>query len=199
MRILVGCECSQTVTAAFRAAGHDAFSCDLVDSYGDYPQYHIKGDLQEVYNWVMPDLFIAHPPCTYLSRAGIGSLCVHGEIDMLRYEKGILARDFFLWCLNRPAQMVCVENPVPIRRFQLPKPTQIIQPYYYGDPYTKKTCLWLKGLPPLQMTCPVRPSASWTAIHSSQRIRSKTFNGVAAAMVKFWGGDLDGLQYSFGL
>ena len=162
MRVLVGCECSQTITAAFRAAGHDAFSCDLAPAYGDLPQYHIQGDLREVYSFVNPELFIAHPPCTYLSRAGLFCLVdSSGSIkDWVRYENGLLARDFFLWCLSRPAPMVCIENPVPIRRYDLPEPSQIVQPWYFGDPYTKQTCLWLRGLPELPMTKPVRPSAA---------------------------------------
>lgn len=201
MRVLVGCECSQTVTSAFRLAGHEAYSCDISPCYGSMPQYHIQDDLRVVYDRIKPDLFIAHPPCTYLSRAGLCCLVNgSGQIkDWLRWENGLLARDFFLWCLSRPAPMVCVENPVPIRRFGLPRPTQIIEPYFFGDPYTKETCLWLRGLPPLQMSNLVRPVASWTAIHKSQKIRSKTFDGVAAAMVAAWSGDLVGLQYEMGV
>ena len=196
MRVLVGCECSSTVTAAFRKKGCEAFSCDIQPCYGDLPEYHLQGDLREVYNYVKPDLFIAHPPCTYLSRAGLCCLIKYGEMDMLRYEQGLIARDFFLWCLYRPAQMVCIENPVPIKRYQLPKPTQIIQPYYFGEPYTKQTCLWLRGLPELCFTHLVLPVASWTAVHKSPRIRSKTFQGVADAMAASWSGDLVGLQYT---
>ena len=149
MRVLVGCECSQTVVAAFRRLGVEAFSCDLAKSYGDYPEYHFQGDLREVYSFVNPDLFIAHPPCTFLSRAGLNRLVdSSGKIkDWVRYEKGLLARDFFLWCLSRPAKMLCVENPVPIRRFGLPVPSQYIEPFYFGDPYSKHTALWLRGLP----------------------------------------------------
>lgn len=198
MRVLVGCEASSTVTAAFRAKGHEAFSCDISPCYGSLPEYHIQGDLREVYSYVKPDLFIAHPPCTFLSRAGICFLCNKGGSikDYLRYEKGLLARDFFIWCLSRPASMVAVENPVPIRLFQLPKPTQIVQPYYFGEPYSKKTCLWLKGLPPLIWSCLLSPGESWTKIYKSPRIRSKTFSGIAQAMADCWGGDLVGLQYS---
>lgn len=190
MRVLVGCECSQVIMSAFRAAGHDAFSCDLVPAYGDLPQYHLQGDLREVYDFVKPDLFIAHPPCTYLSKAA-GSLLFnskHEIADIVRYEQGLLARDFFLWCLSRPAPMICVENPVPFKVFQLPKYTQIIQPFYFGDPYYKTTCLWLRGLPPLCQSDVVRPVGCWvmTGSHSSKR-RSQSFRGVAAAMVHAWG------------
>lgn len=190
MRVLVGCECSQVVTSAFRFAGHEAFSCDLVPSYGSLPEYHFTGDLREVYDFVNPDLFIAHPPCTYLSHAGLCRLVdSSGQIkDWLRYENGLLARDFFLWCLSRPAKMVCVENPIPMRRFGLPVPSQLVEPWYFGEPYTKITCLWLRGLPELPMTCPVRPVGSWTDVHRSPRLRSQTFEGLASAMVEFWGG-----------
>lgn len=193
MLVLVGCECSSTVTAAFRRLGVEAFSCDLAPCYGDLPEYHFQGDLRDIYYKLNPDLLIAHPPCTYLSRAGLGCL-LSGGFDWLRWEQGLLARDFFLWCLSRPC-LVCVENPVPIKRYQLPKPSQVVQPWFFGDPYTKQTCLWLRGLPPLEMTDPVKPFASWTCIHKSPRIRSKTFPGLASAMASAWSGDLIGLQY----
>lgn len=199
MRVLVGCECSQTVTAAFREKGHDAFSCDISPSYGDYPEFHLQGDLHEVYDYVKPDLFIAHPPCTYLSKAGSVRLFSSDSRikDYDRFQRGLAARDFFLWCLSRSAPMVCVENPIPLHVFCLPRPTQIIQPYYFGDRYSKATCLWLKGLPELPILDFVKPVGSWTALHKSPRIRSKTFPGVARAMADTWGsGDLVGLQYS---
>lgn len=190
MRVLVGCECSQTVAGAFLRAGHDAYSCDISPAYGSYPDRHLQGDLRDIYAKVNPDLFIAHPPCTYLSRAGLGRLVPGGCLDWLRYERGLLARDFFLWCLSRPAPMICVENPVPIARFGLPPATQYIEPYYFGEPFSKKTGLWLVGLPELRPSEVVVPGASWTAVHFSQRIRSKTFDGVAAAMVDQWGGSV---------
>lgn len=201
MRVLVGCECSSTVTGAFRDLGIEAYSCDIQKCYGQLPEYHIQGDLREVYDQIKPDLFIAHPPCTYLSRAGLNRLVdSSGKIkDWLRWEKGLLARDFFLWCLSRPAAFVCIENPVSIRRYGLPAPSQIIQPWYFGDPFTKQTCLWLRGLPLLEQTSPVRPGASWTAVHWSPRIRSRTFSGIARAMAAAWSGDLVGYQYTLGV
>lgn len=144
MKVLVGCECSQVVMSAFRAAGHEAFSCDLQPAYGDFPQFHFQADLKEVYSYINPDLFIAHPPCTFLSKAA-GHILFnkdHSIKDYIRFEKGFLARDFFLWCLSRPAPMVCVENPIPFKVFELPKPSQLIQPFYYGHPYRKATYLW---------------------------------------------------------
>lgn len=197
MRVLVGCECSSTVTSAFRAKGVEAFSCDIQPCYGNLPEYHIQGDLREVYNYINPDLFIAHPPCTYLTAASSTSLYPKpGCIDMLRYEHGILARDFFLWCLSRPAPMICVENPRPCRVFKLPKPSQVVHPFYFGEPFYKRTYLWLKGLPTLSWSDLVKPTGYWTALHSSPKIRSKTFSGIAAAMADCWSGDLVGLQYS---
>lgn len=197
MRVLVGCECSSTVTSAFRAKGVEAFSCDIQPCYGNLPEYHIQGDLREVYNYINPDLFIAHPPCTFLSSAGYCRLYPSsGCMDMLRYEKGLIARDFFLWCLSRPAAMVCVENPQPMTEFKLPLPSQVIQPFYFGEPYYKRTFLWLRNLPPLVWSSLVRPVAHWTHVHKSSKVRSKTFPGIAAAMADCWSGDLVGLQYS---
>lgn len=189
MRVLVGCECSSVVTSAFRSAGHEAFSCDLVSCYGDLPEFHFQGDLHQVYDFVNPDLFICHPPCTFLSDAGACRLYSRpGSINHDRYEKGLAARDFFFWCWSRPAKMVCIENPVPLSIFRLPSPSQIIQPFYFGDPYSKMTFLWLRGLPFLSATSLVRPVSSWTAVHRSSRIRSQTFRGIASAMASQWGG-----------
>lgn len=203
MRVLVGCECSQVVVSAFRFIGHDAFSCDLQPCHGDFPEYHFQGDLRDVYNYVRPDLFIAHPPCTYLSRAGLCRLVLpDGSVDPVRYDLGVQARSFFNWCLSRPAPMVCVENPVPIKRYGLPAPSQIIEPWQFGEMYTKCTCLWLRGLPPLPLSvvrCPPGVQ-SWVMAHRSQYMRSRTFPGVADAMAHAWGSsELVGLQYSLGL
>lgn len=188
MRVLVGCECSQVVTSAFLAVGCDAWSCDIQPSYGLYPERHIQGDLREVYQKINPDLFIAHPPCTYLSNAGVCRTFPKSGVDWLRYEKGLHARDFFLWCLSRPAPMICVENPVPMGAFGLPSPTQYIEPYEYGHPYTKHTGLWLVGLPalfPIDIVEPV--CGQWVNASRSQRGRSETFSGVAHAMAYQWG------------
>ena len=198
MLVLVGCECSQIVTAAFIAAGHDAYSCDLEPSYGAYPERHFQGDIKEVYELVKPDLFICHPPCTYLSNVGTPLVFRRGgEIkDFVRYEKGLFARDLFLWALSRPCDMVAVENPIPMKCWGLPKPTQYIEPYLFGDPYTKHTGLWLRGLPALVATDIVKPIGSWTHIHYSPRIRSQTFRGIAKAMAAQWiGKNAPGYQF----
>ena len=205
MRVLVGCECSGVVSAAFRALGHEAYSCDIQPYYGasEYGRmHHIQRDIREVYDYIKPDLFICHPPCTYLSNAGACRLFPQkGTMDPERYNFGVAGAQFFEWCLNRPAPMICIENPIPSRVFKLPKPTQIIQPYFFGEPYSKATCLWLRGLPPLQQTNLVRTvKGQWVFVHRSKRLRSQTFDGVALAMADAWGrGDLEGLQYTFGL
>lgn len=199
VRVLVGCECSSTVTKAFRNKGIEAFSCDIQDCYGDLPEYHIKGDLREVFYSVKPDLLIAHPPCTYLAKSSAVRLygSDHQIKDMRRYEQGILARDFFLWCLSRRC-LVAVENPNPLRVYELPKWDQIIEPYYFGEYYSKRTFLWLRGLPPLKFTKIVRPRAQWVMSTRNQDKRSKTFDGIASAMADCWSGDLDGLQLDGG-
>lgn len=188
MRVLVGCECSQTVTVAFRARGIECFSCDLAPSYGDLPQFHFQGDIRDVFDFVKPDLFIAHPPCTYLSKVGSPHLFNpnHSIKNYERYLLGLQAAEFWRWCYDRPC-FVAVENPIPIKLFKLPRPDQIIQPFYFGDPYIKCTFLWLRGLPPLNPNCFVEPVASWTNIHKSAKLRSKTFPGIAAAMAEQWG------------
>ena len=197
MTVLVGCECSQRVALAFRDAGHIAYSCDIQPAYGGAPGIHIKGDIREVFDKVKPDLFIAHPPCTFLSNAGACRMFSGGSVNKERYNKMQDAVKLFMWCLNAPAPLVCVENPIPLGIAGLPKATQIIEPYMFGDPYTKKTCLWLRGgLPELAPTYYVKPVGSWTDVHRSQRIRSETFPGIAKAMAEQWGAEvLENYQY----
>lgn len=148
------------------------------------------------------DMIIAHPPCTYLSNAGARHLYKGHVLNQERYQQGLKAKEFFLKLLNADCDKVCVENPVPSRVYELPKYTQIIQPYEYGHPYTKRTCLWLKGLPPLRPTDVVEPVATWCPSGSYShkhgerhkgmfttdraRNRSKTFSGIAAAMANQW-------------
>lgn len=218
MKVLVFCEESQTVCKAFRQRGHEAFSADIKPCSGGHPEWHIQGDgsfllngrcvfytsdgvlhtIVEDSKW---DLLICHPPCTYLSKAGA---CVlfdfYGKIkNQQRYEKGLAARQFFYMCLNADCPRICVENPVPIGIFSLPAYQQIIEPYYFGDPYTKKTLLWLKGLPELIFSHSLSDYdsvSSWCAIHLSASLRSKTFQGVADAMASQWTEDAKPLQIS---
>lgn len=211
LKVLVACEESQRVCAAFRQLGHEAYSCDIQEPSGGHPEWHILGDVLAVLNpydtghtdgilfntmngaehfvkkW---DMIIAHPPCTYLSNAGATRLFPKGQLNEERYQQGLKAKEFFMYFLNADCEHIAVENPIPTRIFGLPKYTQIIQPYEYGHPYTKKTCLWLKGLPKLQPTNKVEPICSWvstgrtTGICHSAKERSKTFPGIAKAIAE---------------
>lgn len=215
-KILIACEESQTICTAFRLNGFEAYSCDILEPSGGHPEWHILCDAlialrggtvttmdgkdHYVGKW---DLLIAHPPCTYLSNAGARHLWKGHVLQPDRVMLGIQARDLFLrfWWADIP--FICVENPVPSKLFCLPPCTQSIQPYQFGHPYTKKTLLWLKGLPPLVPTCVLDPVATWCpsgsysynhcekykGMFTSDRAknRAKTFSGVAAAMVDQWG------------
>ena len=212
MRVLVACEESQTVCIELRRLGHEAWSCDLQPCSGGHPEWHIQGDaIPLIYEggW---DMIIAHPPCTYLSNLGakhmykgVERVTVQNDTYRLmneeRVKKGIQARDFFLKCLNAPCERVAVENPVPSALWQLPRPSQMIQPWFFGDPYKKKTYLWLRGLPPLMYTEVCEPEHLWVdGGHAKQtkmkthgfrdpKKRSKTFAGIARAMALQWAGD----------
>lgn len=185
MRVLVACEYSGKVRGAFRAQGHDAWSCDLLPA-DDNSQYHIQGDCRSVITegW---DLIIMHPPCTALAVSGnrwYGRGCEkHSE----RLEA--IAWTVELWELARQhSPRVCMENPVGV----LPmKPTQYIQPWQFGHGETKKTGLWLHGLAPLEATDVVegREQRIWRMAPSADRWkkRSETFSGIAEAMAQQWG------------
>lgn len=218
MQVLVACEESQRVCMAFREKGHEAYSCDIIDCSGGRPEWHIKQDVIPLLNghcefitcdgktheiensW---DLLIAHPPCTYLSNAGARHLWKGHELQADRVMLGIQSRDLFMQFLWSSIPLICVENPVPSKVFCLSQYTQSIQPYMFGHPYTKKTCLWLKGLPPLKSTNIVKPVATWCPSgsyshkHGEQhkgmfttdraKNRAKTFPGIANAMAEQWG------------
>lgn len=166
MKVLVACEESQAVCIAFRKLGHEAYSCDTQECSGGHPEWHIKGDVLPLINGNKPfitmdgdlhaivgtwDLLIAFPPCTYLTNAGSVRLRVKGEINKERMAKAIEAKAFFMRFLEADCQKICVENPTPGKIHQLPQYTQAIQPWWFGHPYTKRTCLWLKNLPPLPL------------------------------------------------
>ena len=200
MKILIACEESQRLCIGFRAFGHDAYSCDIKPCSGGFPQWHIQDDALNLlkFKW---DIIIAHPPCTYLSNAGACRLYPQkGILDYSRYELGLAAKKFFMEFYNCSCSRVCIENPLPSKIFNLPSPTQIIQPYYFGDHFSKKTLLWLRGLPPLAFTNIVshRPfiacgTSRYKGIKEKAGIvrsaadRSKTFSGIALAMVNQWG------------
>lgn len=166
MKVLVACEESQAVCIAFRKLGHEAYSCDTQECSGGHPEWHIKGDVLPLINGNKPfitmdgdlhaivgtwDLLIAFPPCTYLTNAGSVRLRVKGEINKERMAKAVEAKAFFMKFLEADCQKICVENPTPGKIHQLPQYTQAIQPWWFGHPYTKRTCLWLKNLPPLPL------------------------------------------------
>lgn len=202
MKVLIACEYSGIVREEFRKLGHDVWSCDILDT--EIPGNHFKGDVLDHLNkdW---DLIIAHPPCTYLSNAGACRLYPEkGKLDMERYEKGLIAKDFFMKFYNHSCTKIAIENPVSSRIFELPKYSQEIQPYEFGHPYTKKTRLWLKGLPKLKPTNIIDKSEVKTFIESGtsrykntnknknryvargSKDRSKFWSGIAQAMAQQW-------------
>ena len=209
MKVLVACEESQTVCKAFRERGHEAYSCDIQEPSGGHPEWHIHGDAiaaldggvittmdgkqHDVGKW---DLLIAHPPCTYLSNAGARFLYPKGVLNEDRLKLGLAAKDFFMAFYNVDCEKICIENPTPSRVYELPKYTQVIQPWMFGHPVQKRTCLWLKGLEPLKPTELVEQRQSskvpgnWfnKGGKERQKNRAKTFPGIAAAMAEQWGG-----------
>ena len=186
-KVLIACERSQIVCSAFRAFGVEAYSCDILPSYGLHPEWHIQDDAINVAYSGEWSLMIAHPPCTYLSNAGNSYLYLpDGSLSESRLAAMAAARDFFLSLFYAPIPRVCLENPKPNGRACLPPCSQVIQPYYFGDPYSKYTMLWLRGLPGLMATCICPEFTSWTSIHSSSTVRSRTFPGIASAMASQW-------------
>ena len=173
MKVLVACECSQTVCKEFRTIGHEAYSCDIEEQYGGHPEWHIKGDCLEIlrgrqmfktedgsaHNVDKWDLIIAHPPCTYLSNAATRSHSTkRNTIEQIneRTAKRIQAQEFFMKFANANCERVAIENPVGVMNIVYRKPDQIIEPYQFAESkddtenyLTKRTCLWLKGLEPL--------------------------------------------------
>jgi len=152
MRILVACEESQAVTKELRLLGHEAYSCDTQECSGGHPEWHKQQDVTELLKqkW---DMIIAFPPCTFISNAGACRLYPKkGELNQERFEKGLEAKKFFMQFYNADCEKIVIENPVPSTVYGLPKRSQIIQPYEHGHPFSKKTCLWIKGLPLLKPT-----------------------------------------------
>lgn len=206
MRVLAACEESQAVTIELRALGHEAYSCDLVECSGGHPEWHIQCDAIQLLKmrW---DMIIAFPPCTYMTRASAVRMRVKGEIQSERYEKAMAAKEFFLRFYNTDCPRICIENPTPMRLVGLPPCSQVIQPWQFGHPYTKRTCLWLKGLPPLMYTEIVAADQITPWVNGGckdsrgnyrrfqgrnerdPRARSKTFPGIAKAMAQQWAGE----------
>ena len=214
MRVLVACEESQEVCKAFREKGHEAYSCDIQECSGGYPQWHIQCDVTKILDedW---DIIIAFPPCTHLAVSGARHFEQKREDG--RQKEAI---EFFMKFYNAKCDKISIENPVGIisgdyipkwfpelaECYNLPiKPTQIIQPYMFGHPCKKTTCLWLKGLEPLKPTEIVEPELVSYICKSGKKVtfskhmvkgfkssdrakvRSKTFTGVARAMAEQWG------------
>ncbi len=194
MKVLIACEESQVVCKAFRAKGHEAYSCDIIDCSGGHPEWHIKGDVRKVLDdrW---NLIIAHPPCTYLSNAGARFLYPKGVLNTDRMSLGLEGRDLFMAIWTAPVKKLCIENPIPSRVYELPEKSQVIEPYFFGHPFKKKTYLWTKGLPMLEATDLLdKPESTKVAGNwfnkggkDRQKNRSKTFQGIADAMADQWG------------
>lgn len=200
MKILVACEFSGIVREAFRKKGHDAWSCDFLDT--EIPGNHIKGDVLEILDdgW---DLMIAHPPCTYLSYVGTRHWNKPGRAEL---RQG--AMQLFMKFVDAPIERICVENPLGYPSQAYRQPDQTIHPYYFGDEYQKRTCLWLKNLPTLtyqlyddmfgKRTATDKPkpiyflkttgkAIHWTEAVKGGKKRSKSWTGIADAMAEQWG------------
>lgn len=230
MKILVACEESQAVTIELRKLGHEAYSCDIEPCSGGHPEWHIQQDVLPLLNgdctfmtqdvadgmeritdnhWIRGkwDMLIAFPPCTYLSNAGACRLYPQkGVLNQERYLKGLQAKEFFMKFYNATCDKIAIENPVSSKVFEMPMYSQEIQPHqFYGKehPYTKKTRLWLKGLPllvPAESVAPIGPyipagtgRKDKTKYGAAKRgddakNRSKTFPGIAKAMAEQWAG-----------
>lgn len=225
MKVLIACEESQTVCKAFREIGHEAYSCDIQEPSGGHPEWHILGDALEairggqittmdgirhdIGQW---DMLIAHPPCTYLSNAATRAFSLRvteAEKVVERWKNRAYGAVFFMNFALANIEKVCVENPVGFMNTAYRKANQIIDPYMFAESVddkenyvTKRTCLWLKGLPPLKGTGLPKPDNAalfgrsprgkaycWNETFSrSGKVRSKTFPGIAKAMAEQWGG-----------
>lgn len=200
VKILVACEESQAVTIELRRLGHEAYSCDIIECSGGHPEWHLQQDVTPLLKdpW---DMIVAFPPCTHLAVSGAR----HFEQKRKdgRQQQGI---DFFMMFANADCPRIAIENPVGIMSSVWRKPDQIIQPYHFGDPHKKTTCLWLKGLPKLTATKIVEPTLVQYTCNNGKvvtfdefmvrgfkgdraKARSKTFPGIARAMAEQWAGD----------
>lgn len=195
--ILVACEESQAVTKELRILGHDAYSCDILPCSGGHPEWHLQRDVTQLLSesW---DMIIAFPPCTHLATSG-ARWFKQKQLDG-RQQQGI---DFFMQFVNADCERVAIENPVGVMSTKYRKPDQIIQPWMFGDPFQKSTCLWLKNLPQLTPTDVVEKGEFKTWVDKNGKIkrqsvwsyqasgnghkRSKTFPGIAKAMATQWG------------
>lgn len=222
MKILVACEESQAVTKELRRLGHEAYSCDVIPCSGGHPEWHIQGDCLPLLNGRVSfvtcdgerhdvdgkwDMILAFPPCTKTTNAGARHLFAGGKLNIKRYYDGLCGKALFMAIRAADCDRIAVENPTPSAVFDYPKPTQSIQPYEYGHEATKRTCLWLKGLPPLTPTNIVNKpiyrefkqangkvrKTCWEMEQNGgkerAKNRSKTFPGIAKAMAEQWAGE----------
>lgn len=189
MKVLVACEESQTLTNLLRSHDINAYSCDLKPCSGGHPEYHIQGDVRPLLrqHW---DAVIAHPPCTYLSYSAVRYWNSPGRAELRQ-----AALDFFIACYNANSDFVAVENPCGYANTAFMPATQTIHPYYFGDPFKKRTCLWLRGFSPLVPSHHLNPSdcPSWVfqsyagkGCRDRAEFRSKSFPGIANAMWLQW-------------
>lgn len=196
MRILIGCEESQVVCKAFRDKGHEAYSCDLIETSGSNPEWHLKMDVFEAIALKDWDMGVFFPTCTYLTisankwykdqpKRESGTL-----VGAERREARGAAIDFFMKLMNAPIERIAIENPIGVMSSQYRKPDQVIQPWMFGHGETKATCLWLRNLPLLLPTL-INPNRE-QRIHKlppskdRSKLRSKTFQGIADAMAHQW-------------
>lgn len=227
LNVLVACEESQAICKEFRKLGHNAYSCDLLDCSGGHPEWHFKcdcldvianggGELQNGAVYFTPqrkwDLMIAHPPCTFLTVSGNRWFNVerYGDAALQRFRDRELGAKFFMDLYNAPVDHVAIENPIGVMSTLFRKPDQTIHPWMFGDNFTKNTCLWLRGLPPLKVEITEAPEMQykeWTdkngrkkrqnlwyyeaflnckTKEERQKIRSKTFPGIARAIAQQW-------------
>jgi len=205
LQVLIAFEESQTVCKAFRELGHEAYSNDLQECSGGHPEWHLQMDALEAIKSRKWDLIIAHPPCTYLTVTGNRWFNEerYGEKAIQRHKDREKSINLFMAVVNSDCKYIAIENPVGIISTVWRKSDQIINPYEFGDPFEKKTCLWLKGLPKLRATNIVEPPPrvkfasgksmpTWYAdafkLPKKERakLRSKTFDGIANAMAAQW-------------
>ena len=226
MKILVACEESQAVTIEMRKLGHEAYSCDIIECSGGHPEWHIQDDALKIidpeckcfrtmdgctHTHTRWDMLIAHPPCTYLTVTGNRWFNIekYGEKAVQRHKEREKAAEFFMSFVNADCDRIAIENPIGYMSTAYRKPNQIIQPWQFGHPTTKATCLWLKGLPELIATNIVDidksdvyeyVAANGRIKHDSRnrskckqadrsRHRSKTFPGIAKAFAEQWAGE----------
>lgn len=220
MKILIACEESQVECIAFRKAGHEAYSCDLQECSGGHPEWHIQGDALSLINGtsdifndrtgfytqngeyhLLPykwDMIIAHPPCTYLALSSAPEYVKTGGVNGFRHVEMLKAVDFFMAFLNADCEKICVENPRVMARCGLPPHSQMVSPHEFGSDYSKRTCYWLKGLPPLIQgvrTLDYIPctKSKWYQgalnfpMEERRKQRSKSFPEIAEAMAQQWG------------